>query len=303
LKKNKNNRFALYAIIAVVLISALYFANTAITGRAITNTNSGEFDFSRGNPDYYSLLPPKPADFSVIQLMWQKGIISDDAVRINSSYWKQPEWFPNYNNFLLALESTAKDGRLPVWGLGIFDTQMYRQIDQQWLQTVTEIPKGVEYGVSEIKNNSIVVKNRFWIRAVSGTIKINGVRLSVFYPSTAYLKGNAEVGLLNETILQDSSITQKYIKAWALESETDQTEFNLGTYWPILSPDYIKEIEVTTEIDRNTPKGTYIVGVDMGAPSREYQQEQSLKYLLAYTDPNIGMFSGPNQFKLFIEVA
>jgi len=289
-------------MVAAVAIALLYIANVSITGNAIKDIS--EYDYSREkNPEYYSLLPSVPSDFQAIQLMWQKGIISDDEVRINASYWKQPEWYPNYANFLLALQSTAKDKRLPVWGLGVFDTQIYRQIDQQWLQTAKEIPKGTEEGVSEIKNNSIVFKNRFWIRAVSGAIKIYGVGLSIFYPSTAYFKGNAAIGLTNETLEQTPEQTQKYINAWAADAETGKTEFNMGTYWPILSPDYVKEIELTTEIDRNTPKGTYIVGVNMGAPSREYQQEQNLKYLLSYTDPNIGMFSGPTQFRLFIEVA
>lgn len=301
MKKNKYNKKVIIAMAAVVLTAALYIANGSITGNTIKDTS--EYEFSREkNPEYYSLLPSVPSDFPSVQLMWQKGIISDDAVRINASYWKQPEWFPNYANFLLALQSTAKDKRLPIWSLGIFDTQIYRQIDQQWLQTAKEIPKGTEYGVSEIKNNSIVVKNRFWIRAVTGAMKIYGVGLSVFYPSNAYLKGNVGIGLPNETVEQTPELTQKYMKAWAVDVETGKTEFNMGTYWPILSPDYVKEIELTTEIDRNTPKGTYVIGVDMGAPSREYQQEQNLKYLLAYTDPNIGMFAGPNQFRLFIEI-
>jgi hypothetical protein len=95
---------------------------------------------------------------------------------------------------------------------------------------------------------------------------------------------------------------EKYITAYAGDTESGKSEFNLGTYWPKLSPDYLKEIELTTEISKDTPKGIYVVGVDMGAPSREYQQEQSLKYLLSYTDPNIGMYRGPSEFRLFIEV-
>ncbi len=303
MKKNKNNRFALYAIIAVILILALYFANTAITGRAITNTNSGEFDFSRDkNSDYYSLLPTKPADFSAIQIMWQRGIISDDTTRINASYWKQPEWFPNYNNFLLSLKSTATEGRLPIWSLGIFDSQIYRRINQDWLKSATELPTTSGYGIVEIKDNSIVVKHRFWVRAVPGAIKIYGVGLSVVYPQDTKFKGNPAAGIPNATILQNPELTQNYIKAWASEAETGKTEFNLGTYWPKLDPEYIKEIEVATEINKDIPKGTYIIGVNLGAPSREYQEQQNLKYLLAYTDPNIGMFAGPSEFRLFIEI-
>ena len=302
-KTNKNRRIALYVIVAVILIAALYFINNPITGSVITNINE-EYDFSRAkNPDYYSLLPPKPDDFDQIKLMWESGIIRDDPDRINSSYWKQPEWFPAYNeNFLPALKSTAEEKRMPIWSLGIFDSQIYRRINQEWLQNATEVPETSGHGLIEIKDNSIIVRHRFWLRAIPGSMKIFGVGISTVYPATTYLKGNEALGILNETIEQDPETTKKYIEAWTVDSESGETEFNLATYWPQLNPDYIKQIDVTTEIQKDIPKGIYVVGIDAGAPSREYQEKQSLKYLLAYTDPNIGMYRGPSEFRLFIEI-
>lgn len=305
MKKNSKKRIALYAIIAVVLIAALYLMNNPITGNAITNTNTTTaYDFSReNNPDYYSLLPTMPSDFNQIKLMWTQQIIGDDPVRINSSYWEQPEWFPMYTeSFLPTLQEIAKDNRLPIWSLGIFDSQIYRGINQDWLKNTTEIPKAGYYEGAEIKDQSIVVKNRFWMRAAPGAVKIYGVGLSDVYPSQAYFRGNVVIGLPNETVIQDSETTKKYIKISAVEDQSGATEFNFGTYWPKLSPDYIKQIDVTTEISKDTPKGLYVVGIDAGAPSKDYQEEQSLKYLLLYTDPNIGMFRGPSEFRLFIEV-
>lgn len=304
MKKSSKKRIALYAIVAVILIAAIYLINNSITGNAITSTNTG-YDFSRAkNPDYYSLLPPVPFDFSQIKLMWQQGIIRDDPDRINASYWKQPEWFPLYSeNFVGTLNFIAETNRQPIWSLGIFDSQIYRAINQEWLQNATEIPEKTSgYGIVEIKNDNIIVKHRFWIRAAPGAAKIYGVGIYTSYPPTAYFEGNAAFGLPNQTIEQDPKIVEKYIKVNAVEHETGQTEFNLGAYWPKLDPEYVKQIEVTAEIEKDIPKGFYVVSVDASAPSREYQEQQSLKYLLSYTDPTIGMYRGPSNFRLFIEI-
>lgn len=304
MKKDSRKRIALYAIVAVILIGALYLINNPITGNAITNT-TGTYDFSRASdPDYYSLLPLMPSDFGQIQLMWKQGIIGDDPDRINASYWKQPEWFPLYTeNFVGTLNYIADNNRQPIWSLGIFNSQVYRAINQDWLKNATEIPEKTSgYGIVEIKSNSIVVKHRFWLRAAPGAAKIYGVGLYTSYPSSAYFEGNALFGLLNQTVNQDPNIAEKYIKAEAVDNETGQTEFNMGKYWPKLEPDYVKQIEVTAEIEKDIPKGFYVVSIDAAAPSKEYQQQQSLMHLLNYTDPNIAMYRGPSNFRLFIEI-
>lgn len=294
----------MYVLIAVVLIAALYLINNPITGNVIATNTTKEYDYSRsGNPDYYSLLPPMPSDFKVVKLMWQQGIIRDDPNRINDSYWKQPEWWPLYaENFLSTIKYVAESNRMPVWSLGVFNSQIYRAINQEWLKNASNIPETTGHGELEIRENSLVIKHRFWLRAAPGTVKIYGVRISADYPPEANLLGITALSIPNETVKQDPEIAKKYIKVTAVERDSGEIEFNFGTYWPKLSPEYIKEIELTAEIDKNTPKGMYMVGVNVGAPSREYQEQQSLKYLLAYTDPNIGMYRGPTKFVLFIEV-
>jgi hypothetical protein len=190
LKKNSKKRVALYAIAAVVLIAALYLINRPISGNVIAD-QTNRVQFSReANPDYYSLLPPKPSDFDQIKLMFQTGIIRDNPERINESYWKQPEWFPRYaESFLPALDSTYNDNREPIWSVGIFDTQIYRRINHDWLKNPT-IPSTTGYGTIEIKNNSVIVKHRFWIRASVGATRHFGVMLYVDYPANSSLLGS-----------------------------------------------------------------------------------------------------------------
>jgi len=298
LKKNKIKRVALYAIAAVVIIAVLYYINSPMTGNVIS-TNTAKVQFSRqANPDYYSLLPPKPADFDQIKLMFERGIIRDDPDRINESYWMQPEWFPRYiESFVYSLEETYNEGREPIWSIGIFDSQIVRSINKDWLKNPV-MPNTTGHGIVEINNDSVIVKHRFWLRAVPGAIKHFGVRIYTSYPAYAHLLGNAFWGIGEENITQDPNVTEKYIKIWADGPDT----FILGTYWPKLEPDYIREIQVEAKISKDTPKGMYIVEVDVGSPSKDYQQEQSLKYGLTYTDPNIGMFMSTPSFKLFIEV-
>ncbi len=305
-KTNKNRRIAIYIVIAAVFIGLLYYASTqsetGVTGSTIINAK--EYDYSRaGNPEYYSLLPAKPADFDSIRLMWERGIIRDVPEKIDETYWKQPEWFPNYaKTFVPALEKLVEAGnREPIWSLGIFDSQIYRRINQGWLQNPYE-PNTTGHGIIEIKNDSVIIKHRFWLRASPGATRRYGVGLSSVYPEKTYLKGNALWGIPEGTISQDAEIAKEYINLWAAEGESGGTEFSFGVYWPKLEPNYIREIWVTTEIKKDIPKGIYIVGIDAGAPSREYQHEQSLKYGLGYTDPNIGMYRGPSEFRIFIEI-
>jgi len=304
LKKNRNKRIVLYIVAAVILIALMYFANNSITGNVIVGNTTKKFDYSRaGNPDYYSLLPSVPTDFDQVKIMWEKGIIRDDPDRIDETYWKQPEWFPKYQeSFVPTLENLVEIGNIePIWSLGIFDSQIYSIVNKAWLEDPTEI-KTSGHGIVEIKNDSIIVKHRFWVRAVPGAVKHFGVGLSTAYPNEATVSSNAYWGIKEQKINQDIETAQKYIKAWSFEKESGSEEFTLGVYWPKIEPDYLKEIEVEAEINKEIPKGKYIVQINAEAPSREYQQDQSLKYGLAYTDPNIGMFKGPNKFTLFIEV-
>jgi len=302
LKKNKNKRrIALYIIVAVALIAGLYFINNPITGGFVADNTTIKFSREK-NPEWYSLLPPKPADFDQVKLMWERGIIRDVPERINESYWKQPEWFPEYErSFVNILESLATSNRLPVWSVGIFDVQVYRRINKDWLENPT-IPTTQGHGIVEIKNDSVVVQHRFWTRASVGSLRWFGVGVKPVYPSKSLLLGSARWKIDKKEITQDPEVVKKYISVEAWESESGETEFNLGFYWPKLSPEYQKQVWVTAEINKDIPKGLYVVGVEVGGPSREYQHEQSLKYGLTYTDPNIGMSVNPGVFELFIEI-
>lgn len=304
MKKNKYRKIALYIIVAAVLIAALYFINNLITANSIVNTNTTKvYEFTRSAfPEYYSLLPPKPANFNEIQLMWQRGFIRDDPDIINASYWKQPEWFPRYpDGFVKVLDDLATSDRKPVWSIGIFDAQNYRLINKDWLENPT-MPTTAGHGILEIKNDSVAVSHRFWIRSSVGALQIFGVELHESYPSEAKLLANAMWGIDQQTVKQDPEMVKKYINVSAVEDECGCKEFNLGTYLPQLSPDYQKQVDVTAKIKKDIPKGLYVVSVEVGSPTKDYQENQSLKYGLTYTDPNIGMYVNPGSFDLFIEV-
>ncbi|NIO44406.1 MAG: hypothetical protein GTN36_02530 [Candidatus Aenigmarchaeota archaeon] len=307
MKKNKFRRTALYVIIAIIAISVLYYVDNyeefTVTGSTIIESKP-KYDYSRsGNPEYYSLLPPKAADFDQIKYMWERGIIRDNPENVNESYWKQPEWLPLYKeSFVDILEDLVEAGdREPIWSLGTFPVQKYVIINQNWLQNPTE-PTTTGHGLFEIKENGVIVRHRFWVRAIPGAMKRFGVGLQTSYPEEGLLLSEAKWGISEQMVEQDPEVAKEHIKTVVYEKESGKTEFNFGTYWPKLQPDYIKEIWVEVEVDKDIPKGKYIVQVDMGAPSREYQESQSLKYGLGYVDPNIGIYRGPSKFRLFIEI-
>jgi len=306
-KRSKLRKTALYILIAVIAIAALYYVSNyeeiGVTGSTIIETKP-KYDYSRdGNPEYYSLLPPKTADFDQIKYMWERGIIRDDPERLNESYWKQPEWFPLYKEtFVKSLEDLVAAGnREPIWSLGTFPVQKYGIINQNWLQNPTE-PTTPGHGLFEIIEDGVIIKHRFWIRAIPGATKVFGVGLSTSYPEKGLLLSEAKWDISEQMIEQDPDVAKEHIKTVVYEKESGEAEFNFGTYWPKLQPDYIKEIWVEVEINKDIPKGKYIVQVDLGAPSREYQESQSLKYGLGYVDPNIGIYRGPSKFRLFIEI-
>jgi hypothetical protein len=289
-KQVRNKRIFIYAAIAIAAL--------AIVGVSYMGAPAQSSEFSRQtNPDYYSLLPPKPSDFDQMNLMFKTGVIRDNPERINQSYWMQPEWFPRYSEaFLPAVQKVYDEKSIVIWSLGVYESQLFRVINKDWLDNPTA-PASAGSGIVQVNNDSIVVQHRFWLRAAPGATQMFGVGLRVVYPNTTNMK-EGFISNNTETIIQDPQVTEKYINA----SFEGPAEFTLGTYFPKLNPDYIRQIWVDVEISKNTPKGMYVVGVDASAPSKDYQEEQSYTYGLTYTDPNIGMFRGPAEFRLFIQV-
>ena len=307
MKENFNhilNMMVLVVILGVVITIAAMIIISNKSKMHISQTNDTEVCFDRKcNPSYWEKIPPVPADFSTKKLQYQLNNIPDTPDVFTEDYWKQPEWVTStimeIDTFYGMLEMVVKENRQVVWCTGIYPSQRPIIINKEMLEygeMSEEAEMLIDMGLLSMDNDNIYFNGRFWNRACPGAIRCFGVKLNVIYPTSSPMEGI--YGIVGGALVNSTpEITEKYIH---IESPVD--EYVLGRYFPRLEYDYNKEIPYTISINRDIPKGWYIIGFEAGSPTRSFQVNQSMIYGYNYTDPNIGAMRSPSQFKVFIGV-
>lgn len=284
-------------IIAAICISVFYFMNTQATTQETTKTGlETKLEALLGEPipekrplyfdeeiqeTVFSKLPEMPNDFYQVRTMLLYNMLRFDPEKINESYWKQPEWFPNYKTLVVPLIQNAKENRRAIWCVGVYPARDLIVLERN--EDVTE-------GYTEITRY-------MWVRSAPLVEQVIGVKSNPIYPQHETLEASEEYGTPGMEVYQDPSMAQEYI-----DISTDLDEFILTPNFPIYTEDYVKMIEVTIRIRNDIPEGKYVVGLDFGGPSGEFTEENLWKYKLHYTDPNVGMSCGSRESRIFIQV-
>ena len=276
-----------YWIMIAIAIGALFIV------LKLTQSNTSQSITSGLDKDYFSKLPAKPDDFLTIQKLRESGIIEDKPEKIDENYWKQIDWMANGKLFLDAT-SNCNPNYTQLWCAGIYDAQMVFRVEN----------------IESLENN-IVFNGRFWIRSIPCSRADFGIRLVPSYPMTKKLIGNIEFNANERIVTQDILTAMKYIKIKVVKVCNDEKScedgdtFLLGSTHPILSYDYVKEVWFQVEIDRNIPKGWYVVSINAVAPSKQFTSDQVYQHLdikKDYKDPNLGQGCGVPEFDFFVEV-
>jgi len=236
-------------------------------------------------PDYlpevmFRDLPDMPMDFYAKRVMYRYGLFEMDPELIGPEYWKQPEWYPKFEENTVKVLQNAPADRYGVCCFGIYpaDAYMRLKIDGGEFHTFTKYA---------------------WIRSAPLVELYQGIRLAPHYPKEGNVEKDVTPWQENPKIdfMQDPDVAKKYIGiSFAPE------QFLLEPSFPIFRKEYIKLIEMQFTIDPDIPKGNYIVGFDTVAPDKEVSIDWMLKYPGAYNDARMGMFFSPRQYRLFITI-
>jgi len=281
----------LYVIITVICIASLGIAmSLKKTDSANPNMNTNNFMMDK---DYFSEIPEKPEDFAIIQQLRGAGVIEDWS-EIDERYWKQVEWMPLPEKYLEAIEDIADKPYEPRWCAGTYDDMVER---------IKNI---------EASDNNTLFMGRFWIRTAPGSTRDFGIKLIPNYPKSKELIGNKKFGTRDMMITQDPEETKEHIRIRVLKVCSDSMNceetntFILEPTLPKLYYDYVKEVWFEVEVDKDTPKGWYIVSLIAVAPDKKFTSDMTREHLYekerGYVDPNFGASCGIPAFFFFVEV-
>lgn len=254
--KSKSKKFLIAALLILVIVA----------GIALITLKKVNKRASYGLPAaMFEKLPAIPTDFEQVKILLLYNKIRD-YTGYGPEYWKQPEWFPSWNEGCLPLLKNPPLDRWAAMGVGTF-------------------PYKATYSASPGET----VKAVLYVKSGCMVVTYQGVGMKYGFPESARRLGD-------EIFYQTPSTTAQYLKI-----KSDPEEFILEPSYPVFSEEYAKRIEIDIEIDPNTPPGFYFVAIDPGAPSGEFSDEAYRTYLTRYTPATMAI-TGQHRFTVFIDV-
>ncbi|MFH1056338.1 MAG: hypothetical protein V1717_00880 [Candidatus Micrarchaeota archaeon] len=221
-------------------------------------------------PQIFAQLPPFPTDFWPMKLLVEKGKITRMEL-VNDSYYKQPEFYSEWDTGCKAGIQHPPTNRFVGFGLAVYPSE-----------TVVLSPKTNEFDVY------------FFIRSSCLMTKYQGIRLTSVPISSASLQLN-EYPDGTRSVEQDWETVNKYFEITATPNE-----FVLEPTFPVYRPEWVKKIKVHVKV-KNAPSGKYVLGLDVIAPSVEKSNDWLWQYKTDYVEAGAHSLGYP-WYKIFIEV-
>ncbi len=209
-------------------------------------------------PDYlpgvvFSKLPPMPKDFYTVKLLVEKGIFTD-MKKIGEAYWKQPEFYPNFESQGVPLYQKPPVDRWAAFGLGSYPSEI-----------LVLSPRNNEFEINFFMYTSWLVQT------------YQGTRLYYDFPA------HGET-LLSEFPDGTRNITQDPEKARRhFEVELVPEDVLLEPVFPVFENGWVQKVRVKVKV-RDAPPGRYYIAIGGQSPSQELAQEWLWKYKTRYTD-------------------
>jgi hypothetical protein len=217
------------------------------------------FNYTQGErPDYgfaedvFRNLPPLPQDFWSVDQKFQNGEITD-YVELGEQYWKQPEFYPTFENNLEFMKN-PEPGRIYAYGIGAYPGDI---------------------GVDAFPDSQFTVASFYFSSWLVQTYQ--GIRIEDVYPERTEIP-TPDLQEINFTVTQDPGVVGKYFNV-----TFDPELFVIGPTSPAFDENWTRKVKVTVTVSNETPKGTYVIGVDAVPPPPELS-EQWLKTYKAYSD-------------------
>jgi len=290
-----------------------------------TSTNA-----TRGNylpAAMFQKLPAFPKDLYQMQVLfkyYQMGKIRNttdlDNKELGPEYWAQPEWIPTFfTNGLGMIQNPPVDLYYYRWS--DYELISANQMRNKNTGEVTTFKAGVVANV--LANKTIEVKvPRMGIEgytvypsdmviadAQPDTIfdvytvlycgwyvqLYQGVKLASAFPASGAIEDFQLFSDGTKVVTQTPSDVQKYFNV-----EFEPEQFVLEPSFPVFKSDWAKLIRMRITVNESTPKGKYIVGMDIVPPSNEFNEDMTWKYKTEYRVGTVGI--GRPFFRVFVQV-
>jgi hypothetical protein len=292
--------------------------------------NKTSINATRGNylpAAMFQELPAFPKDLYQMQVLfkyYQMGKIRNttdlDNKELGSEYWKQPEWIPTFlSNGLGMIQSPPVDIYYYPWSE--YELISANQMRNKNTGAVTTFKAGVVANV--LANRTIEVKvprmgiegytvypsDMVIVDAQPDTVfdvytvlycgwyiqLYQGVKLAPAFPASGAIEDFQLFSDGTKVVTQTPNEAQKYFKV-----EFEPEQFVLEPSFPVFKNDWAKLIRMRITVNESTPKGKYIVGMDIVPPSKEFSEDMIWKYKTEYRVGTVGI--GRPFFRVFVQV-
>ncbi len=290
-KNSRKGRYALIVIAALIVISGVALATPQITTYVIAD-NECDYPGKGVRPLYFDCetqktmfgqLPEMPEDFYTVRNVFLYKFVTFTDKVLNERYWKQPEWFPNFEKEGGALdaikdyiEQSKASGtwRTTVWCAGVYPSDFYAK--------------------TKAGRNITVYA---WVRNAPHQWKYEGLRLVEAYPTCdSFEELGFELG--NNTVCQNPDYVKQNI-----EISMDPSLFLLTPNFLAYTSGHTKVIRVDVSIDEGIEPGRYVVGFDTSLPPEEFNQKYYAEFGFDYTGSPREFHCAPGpQYRLFIDI-
>lgn len=291
MKKRRKGRNVLIVIAALIIISAIVFTTPQITSYIIAGE---ECDYpGKGIRSLYfdcevqktmfGQLPEMPEDFFVVRNLFNLKFVTFNDKVLDEKYWKQPEWFPNFEKEGGALDAikdymkqSQASGRwgVTVWCAGAYPADFY-----------AKTRAGSDFTVYT------------WIRNAPHQAKYEGIKLVDAYPTCdTFVERGFELG--NNTVCQDPDYVRQNVKI-----SISPDLFLVSPNFPAFTPEHTKMIKVDISIAEEMEPGRYVIGFNTRLPSEDFNQRYYAEYGFDYTGSPKEFYCAPGpQYRLFFDV-
>jgi len=295
---------ALLILVSVGAITVVLSSNTDLTNSLIDNNNKGTiYDYTEGvaltsgeyretvyneytndyrplydgmTQDHYDWyfkdLPAFPKDFFDIANLVYEGKITDYN-RLSEKYWKQPEFYPTWFNSVY---------------------KYTRHDEKRWRPEGYGCYPNIKEVTTDVRDDTITVSTYF--RTAFDTNSYQGLIIHPYLPSSA-------ISMLGNTIFEQPDDAEKYISISinnpddsiydSFKNNLPYTNVEPCDWFTILKPthliirdeynnkigesgfpsDWVRLLNLDITIAEDTPKGDYVVAIDILTPCFSINQE------------------------------
>lgn len=225
-------------------------------------------EFEQDRPDYlpenmFSLLPEFPKNFYSVRQLVRTGTITDFGT-LGEEYWKQPEFFPNFEDIgLPILQNPPKDR----WGAQGYMTYP--------ADTLSMVRPGEQLDVYFFIKSSYLVET------------YQGIMFDYSFPSSAEVT-SGELPEGGTAVQQDPEAAASYFTV-----ELEPNPFILEPNFPVFRPGGTIKVKATIRASPETPAGNYVVAFDTVKVPEEQEDLWIKQYLNRYVSGTMTKLSKP----------